>query len=563
MDVTTAANSTDKTPRPASGDRPNPGQSHARAWKPLRLLTFYRLVLTGLLTVLYFLLRDVNPFNVSLPQLFAGTLLAYLGFSLVVGFTTRLHWPGFRLQTLVQVFTDIAAITLLMHASGGLNSGLSVLMVVAVAAGALLLPGRLAFLFAASATLVLLAEASFGQLTLARPSAGMITRAGLLGMVLFAAAGLAYILAVRVRESESLAKQRGIDLANLQQLNQHIIQHLQSGVLVIDPDGAIRMCNSTAKKLLGLNPGPHSLEATRPDLHRQLHLWQQDHSWQPETITESDEQNRLIPRFSELRTAQGTGTLVFLDDSATLARQSQQIRLASLGRLSASIAHEIRNPLGAISHAAQLLEESERLDAADKRLIEIIGTHSQRVNTIIENVLQLSRRKTVQLQTIALHPWLQDFVADFCTSEKISPEQIRLSGNKQPVQVQMDPDHLHQVVWNLCRNAVRHAGAGAEITLRLQSNADQLVSLDIMDNGAGVPADKVEQIFEPFFTTESSGTGLGLYLARELCELNRCHLAYLTNPNGGSCFRIHFAPSLSATRTPAVTPRRQTEHALA
>lgn len=510
----------------------------------LRVLSLYRLVLSGLLTVLYVTLADADPFGVRQPALFATTLLVYLGFSLVAGFMVRLRWPAYRLQAPLQVFVDIGAISLLMHASGGVGSGLAVLLVVAVAAGALLLPGRLGFLFASVATLVVLAESGLDWLALATSGAGNVTRAGLLGAVLFAAAGLAHILATRIRESEALARQRGIDLANLEQLNRHIIQHLQSGVLIVDAGGAIRLSNATARKLLGIADGKRRpLARAAPALHRQLQRWQRDPGWQPDPVEAGDGHIRLIPRFTPLRTAQGPGAMILLDDSATLARQSQQIKLASLGRLTASIAHEIRNPLGAISHAAQLLAESDKLGADDQRLTEIIGHHTRRVNDIIENVLQLSRRGPVSGRTLALGPWLADFVREFADTEHVDAARLRLDVSPDTLSVRADPGHLHQVLWNLCQNGIRHAGGAAELRLVARATDTGAVHLDVIDNGPGIAEETAAQIFEPFYTTAANGTGLGLYIARELCELNGCRLSYRPAQDSGSCFRLHFAPA--------------------
>jgi two-component system sensor histidine kinase PilS (NtrC family) len=247
-----------------------------------------------------------------------------------------------------------------------------------------------------------------------------------------------------------------------------------------------------------------------------------------------------------------------MEDAAMMRQKAQHLKLASLGQLTASIAHEIRNPLGAISHAAQLLEESDQLDDADKRLIEIIDKHSQRVDTIIENILHLSRRKPVQPQRIELKYWLKDFITEFCESEKASADAFNLTIAENTEAVHMDPAHLHQVVWNLCKNGLRHAGSPAQLMLRVPDKEGQLTRLDIIDNGSGIPADKAGQIFEPFFTTESTGTGLGLYLARELCEINHCHLSYLPAATGGCCFRIHFAPqqkrSIGVMQTEADKP---------
>jgi len=519
-----------------------PGTPSAPAWQPLRILTFYRLILAGLLATIYYLLQDSNPFNVQNHPLFSSTLHAYLAFSLVAGFSTRLHWPGFRLQALLQVLADIGAIALLMHATGGVTSALAVLLVIAIAVGALILPGRLAFMFAAIAALALLFETGLARLTDVEPGAGDITRAGLLGLVLFAAAGLARVLALRTRESEALAQQRGIDLANMEQLNQYIIRQLQSGLLVVDPDNRIRLANDTARTLLGLN-GQTSMQlaTVAPELAGQLELWQKDPQWQPEAIQSQTASTTLLPRFGQLKTSRGNGALILLDDSAQLARQTQQIKLASLGRLTASIAHEIRNPLGAISHAAQLLEESDHIETADKRLIEIIGTHTQRVNTVIENVLQLSRRSDSHPQALKLGDWLTAFREEFLQTENIPSDQLELDLHPADLTVHVDPGHLHQVLVNLCQNGIRHAGASPHLVIRCQQESSGAVELDITDNGPGIDAQTAEQMFEPFFTTATSGTGLGLYIARELCEINQARLSYLRAASGGSCFRIHFA----------------------
>ena len=517
------------------------------AWRPLRLLTFYRLILAGLLTVLYFAAQDSNPFNVQLPRLFASTLLSYLLFSLAIGFATRLHWPHFGFQALLQVFADIAAITLLMHATGGVNSALGVLLVIAVTAGALIAPGRLAYLFAAVATLALLFETGLASLSLEKTGAESITRAGLLGLVLFAAAGLAQVLAARIRESEALAQQRGIDLANLEQLNQHIIRQLQSGIVVIAPDNRLRLANDTARALLGLDDDSNArLERVAPQLAQALGSWKRDPARQPEAIPSPVAGGTLMPRFRVLSTAQGEGALILLDDSSHLAQQAQQVKLASLGRLTASIAHEIRNPLGAISHAAQLLGESEHLDKGDKRLSEIISKHTQRVNTIIENVLQLSRRNTSQPQSLRLVDWLKQFHDDFVQSEHVTPDQLRLDTEPDDLAVRFDPGHLHQIMTNLCQNAFRHAGADPQVILKARQSDHGAVQLDLIDNGTGIDPETADQIFEPFYTTATSGTGLGLYIARELCEINQANLAYHPAPDGGSCFRIRFGTEQTA-----------------
>lgn len=514
----------------------------ATVWQPLRILTFYRVVLAGLLTVMYFVLLDSNPFRVEAPRLFSSTLLTYLAFSVAVGFTTRLHWPGYHFQSLLQILADIGAIALLMHATGGVTSSLTVLLVIAVAAGSLIVPGRLAYLFAAVATLALLFETGISVMSPEQATADDITRAGLLGLALFATAGIAHVLAIRIRESEALAQQRGIDIENLQQLNQHVIQQLQSGVVVIDPDNNIRLTNDTARKLLGVGGQRNKpLSRISPALASQLEQWKTDNQRQPEAIPAATTGSTLIPRISKLETAQGSGALILLDDSARLAQQTQQIKLASLGRLTASIAHEIRNPLGAISHAAQLLNESEYLDGGDKRLTEIIGNHTRRVNSIIENVLQLSRRSASRPRNLLLRDWLAEFRNELAQTEQIAPGHVSIDVQPEDLSVQVDPGHLHQLLTNLCQNALRHAGNNAQVVLRARHSPAGEIELDVLDNGPGIGPEAAAQMFEPFFTTATSGTGLGLYIARELCEVNQARLSYHPLPEGGSCFRIQFA----------------------
>ena len=524
---------------PATDAPENHAATTATDWQPLRLLTFYRVILAGLLMVLFLAFADSNPFNVELPGLFRSTLLAYLAFSIVAGFSTRLHWPGYQFQALLQVLADIGAIALLMHASSGVASSLSALLVIAVAFGALLLPGRLAYLFAAVATLAILFETSLASLSPERTDASDITRAGLLGVVLFMAAGLAHILVFRARESAALAEQRGIDLANLEQLNRYIVQQLESGLLVIDPDDNVRLLNDKARTMLGVgNSVLQQLGALAPELAAEFRHWRYDRQRQPQPITIGDTGIVLMPRFSGLTTAHGQGALILLDNSARLAQQAQQLKLASLGRLTASIAHEIRNPLGAISHAAQLLGESEQLNPGDKRLTEIIGNHTQRVNTIIENVLQLSRRSASQPQRLPLGEWLHLFREEFTQSQGIVPERMDVDVDPPGIEVQVDPGHLHQVLTNLCENALRHSrNDGSPITLRVHQGDSGCVQLDVIDNGPGIDADTAEQMFEPFYTTATSGTGLGLYIARELCEINQARLGYHALDDG-SCFRI-------------------------
>jgi len=529
-------------------DLPNRQERDALTWKPLRLLTFYRLILSGLLLTLFVVIPDSSSLDIRYPGIYAFASIGYLGFALLAGFTARLRNPPYELQATFHILADIVALTLLMFASSGSGGSLGILLLITVAAGSILMPGRMAFLFAAVAAMAVMGEQFYSSLLESAPHTTDFSQSGLLGMALFATAGLTYLLVRRIHESEALAWRRGIDLANMAKLNALIVQRLQAGIIVTDHEDQIRLINDTARKLLGapaVEPG-QPLQSLSPSLDKQLRHWRSHPDSEPSLLPNASNTAELLPHFTSIGTADGPGSLIFLEDTAIMAKQAQQMKLASLGRLTASIAHEIRNPLGAISHATQLLNESDALNDGDHRLVSIIGSHTRRVNAVIENVLQLSRPGTSLPQQIRLDDWLRQFVDEFAHSGSCRPEQIEYSVTPLDLEIHMDPSLLHQVVWNLCLNAVNHGrrnGAGLLIRLHAGSTGSAApVRLDIIDNGPGIDADMIDKIFEPFFTTGGSGTGLGLYISREICESNQARLEYLPAEAGGSCFRIQFAP---------------------
>lgn len=236
--------------------------------------------------------------------------------------------------------------------------------------------------------------------------------------------------------------------------------------------------------------------------------------------------------------------LIFLEDTSAVAERVQQSKLASLGRLSASIAHEIRNPVGAMSHASQLLRESPALGADDRHLTDIIQQNAVRVSQIIENILQLSRRETTRQERLDLPAWTTGFVQEFAQTLQLRPEAFQVVSDVTSLEVQFDPSHLHQVLWNLCDNAIKHGG-GTEAG-RVQLSMGRIGStgrpyLEVTDRGSGIEAALAERIFEPFFTDKPGSTGLGLFISRELCQTNGALLVYEPHPPGGSIFRIVFA----------------------
>jgi two-component system sensor histidine kinase PilS (NtrC family) len=342
-----------------------------------------------------------------------------------------------------------------------------------------------------------------------------------------------------------------VDLQNLSELNEYIVQHLRESIIVVDGDNRIRLSNASAARLLGtqdlLRAQPLA-EASVP-LADYVRRWRTDDalSSHPDfTLVNEGNSARISAHLAPLGKDgdRGGPLLVFLEDASIFNARVQQSKLASLGRLSASIAHEIRNPVGAMSHAAQLLAEAETLTADDKRLTDIIQTHSSRVSHIIDNVLQLSRRESGAPERFSLLPWLEDFAREFTRTLELQEGELAVEDVPGELEVRMDKSHLRQVLWNLCDNAVKYASETGGILVELHAGRVEARGrpyLEVRDHGLGVDPTTAEQIFEPFFTARSGGTGLGLYISRELCELNRATLLYLDREGGGSIFRIVFS----------------------
>ncbi len=519
-------------------------------WRILSALNGFRLFVAAVLLILFFGWRDPRIFGDSMPILFAAATAGYLVFAAATVVLLRQRWARVDAFGLAQIIVDIIAVVVLTHASGGISSGLGGLLIVFIGAGSLVLPYRYPPILAAIATFAILGEQAFLQFGAVQAPTNF-PAAGILSAIIFAMALSAQPLARRIQASEALARKFGIDLQNVSELNEYIVQHLRESIVVIDADDTVRLINSSASQLLGANEplSGRSLSEAFSELESYIKQWRADtsKSSHPEfTLVSEDTNVRITAHMAPLgQIGQRDGpVLIFLEDVSILNARVQQSKLASLGRLSASIAHEIRNPVGAMSHAAQLLRESQGLADEDKRLTEIIQTHSGRVSHIIDNVLQLSRRESSRPTRFGLKSWLDDFAGEFVSTLELQEGEFTIGNVPDDLQVRMDQGHLRQVLWNLCDNAVKYASETGGIMVEVQAGRMQNHGrpfLEVLDCGLGVDAATAEKIFEPFFTARSGGTGLGLYISRELCELNRATLLYLDRPGGGSIFRIVFS----------------------
>jgi two-component system sensor histidine kinase PilS (NtrC family) len=509
-------------------------------WRSLRYFNLFRLTLAGTFAVAYTLFGVINTFGADNPSLFYVTSIAYVFFAALMIVPIDIRWPRFNLLLNAQVSADIMFIVLLMHASGGIQSGLGLLLLGPLVTTGMVSRGRLAMFHAAMASIVLLLEQTYRVLVLAGSTKDYL-QTSLTSMGFFAIAGLAFVLTRRLAVTENLAQKQSIDLANLAQVNQLVIQNMQDGMLVVDEQGRVRQHNGEAEKLLGKPSEIWSrliLNDYFPALSGCLQRWHADPSSDRFELTVPATGKQVQVRFTAIGGDKRLGVLIFLEDLSLMQAQAQQHKLAALGRLTANIAHEIRNPLSSIGHATQLLQEEPGQDATHVRLLQIVRDNTHRLDRMVQDVLQLNRRDRATPETLRLGTTLRQFVEQFCQTEKI-PAKVVVLDVAEDLTVRFDRHHLDQVLWNLCRNAWRYCRQ-QEGSIRLRAafaSPGNVVQLDVIDDGPGIAEALRIQLFEPFFTTDSTGTGLGLYIARELCEANGATLNYIEAPQGGQ-FRI-------------------------
>jgi len=521
------------------------------AWRVIGLLNLYRLLVPLTLLSMQSVSATGWELAAARPRLFVSACITYFTAAVLLIIARRLHWSSLRIVALVNATVDALAIGFIVYASGGASSGLGILLVLPVFALTVLAGPRDALLIAAVAALAILVAQVVTGATSVSSATDYIT-AGVFGAVLFLVALATWPVANRLRESEALVRRQELDLANLAQLSQYIVQHLRESLLVVDAQDRIRLINESAAEILGdENAYPDALlgEASARLLYL-LESWRQRSGATggvpipDQTFVAADGARLIRAHFAQLGTSSPGPVLVFLEDTSLLEEKVQQSKLAALGRLSDSIAHEIRNPVGAMSHAGQLLGESSHLTGDDRRLTEIIRANAERVSAIIDNVQRLSRREAPRRERLPLAAWTWEFQQEFCQTMQWSASRLVLSSTSVDVEVTVDPDQLRQIVWNLCENGLKHAiGESADEILEIRygrmSGSDRPF-LEVADRGKGVAPEQAERIFEPFFSG-GRGTGLGLFLARELAQTNGATLLHEPRAGGGSIFRLVFA----------------------
>ena len=526
------------------------------------VINIFRFILSLVFIFFYLFVSESNWLDSENAQQFFNLAIAFssLSVSLLV---ISLFKPVLVAKTLpLQIVIDIIFIILLMHSAGGIQSSLGLLLIITIAIAGLVSNGRLALFYAAIASIGLLLEQSYQMITLdVLPST--YTQPVMLSLSCFATAWLAYSLAKRMHHSEALASARGIDLENLAQVNALITQEMHDGVIVVNEHFNIRHHNLQAESLLSLVADSkdtmpannalnnNSLNNNAPEIALTLNRWlkgEEPSNSSIITINNRELKLRFMPinqldqgnlqESDQLNLPHSDtffGAVIFIQDWSQVQSTAQQAKLAALGRLTANIAHEIRNPLSAISHANQLLQEEENISPPTARILQIVADNIQRIDQIINDVLELNRRDRTHQEKIALKPYLLDFYTQFCAVEKIPAANFQLDCSLQGKIIYFDKRHLTQILWNICKNGWQHSQKKTEsISLRCIEVGKNAINIEVIDDGIGVAEQNKTKLFEPFFTTQATGSGLGLYISRELAEANGAHLQYQDRKTGSA-----------------------------
>jgi len=511
----------------------------------------YRVLEAVLLLVLAFGPDHLQLLSAVDTPLLRSVALVYLALSLGLLWLSRRPAADLPLQGGWGLAIDIAVAAAVLAAQQGLDAGIALLLLFNISIGSLIVGPRLAIALA-----LLAAAAVFGEFAFSAFAHGddrSLVEPLLFAVCYLAGAAFSQFLRHELARSQALAEERGSEVAELTELNELVIRRMRTGVLVVDARHQVRLFNEAAWALLGARGAVPSLHDLHPPLDALLRRWRATGQVQPRSLRVGDDGPELLPRFA------ATGVreelfLVFLDDARHFSGRAEELTLATLGRLSASIAHEIRNPLSAILHAAQLLDESPGMADADRRLLEIIQGQCQRMDGIVESILWLARREHAQAEVVDVPRLLRRFVADYRGAHPLGADEIyeRASG---PLNAMVDPRHLQQMLTVLVDNARAYGrlpGQPARVLLHAATAEGEgveagSIDIDVVDHGPGIPPAVAARLFEPFYTTSEHGTGLGLYIARQLCEANQGSLRFSPVPAGGACFRIRL-PGRAAVR---------------
>ncbi|MBT8049238.1 MAG: HAMP domain-containing histidine kinase [Xanthomonadales bacterium] len=509
-------------------------------------LNIYRLIIAAVLAIAYFsglLSASMAPQSSIAATLVLVFYFLFAAFHLI---SARREDANFFRVAVWSLFSDIFSLSLLVVVFAGIGGGLGILLVFASAVAAVLLPLRLALLLASFASLAMVGTGLW-SFYFGNGTAEAMLQAAFFSVTAMVSTIMANQLAYWARDYRLIAEKQKETLTELEQVNELIIRRMRTGVIAVDETGLIRVMNESAWFALG-SPSvrERSLKSITPRLAKALDEWKNDTTSDPRPVVLEPSQAQVLPGFVALPGNDGIGAMIFLTDNNVVARRAVELSVNSLAKLSGSIAHEIRNPLAALNHASQLLEESPQIRLPEMRLINIIQNHAKRMNGIIENILQLSRREQSQPELVPLHLFLPEFASEFQSSQVNRQLDFKAAVQlEEETYVLYDKSQLSQCLWKLLDNAVDHASrdrSKPSVRLALARHEESgFCIITVADNGPGINKEQLSKIFEPFYTTRKEGSGLGLYIAKQLCEANQAELTVDSEPGSGAFFHIRLA----------------------
>ena len=517
----------------------------------LGYLSIYRLVISLLLAAGNLSVIPGDPFLTLSSSFVSIVLLAYAlfaAFELFMALRTATDAHSLMLYALL---ADTVFLCFVLIALGGLGSGVGILLVFTCSLAGMLLPIRLALFLAATTALAMIGDAAFSVFK-EQAVVGEILRAGMYGATAMLGCLLSQRLSFWARDFRLIAEKQQTTIADLQGINDLIIRNMSTGILVVDSTRRIKMMNEYAWFLLGSPKVRELLLADlSPRLDRALEKWHAEPGIDPKPVLLETSQAQVLPAFATMPGDEDVGALIFLNDESVVSRRALELSANSLAKLSGSIAHEIRNPLAALTHAAQLLDESPSITLNDMRLTNIILDQSKRMNGIVENILQLSRQEQSRPEPVELNSFLKTLAKEFKSTQTAKNLDFRLVVEAGRTLVVFDKSQLHQCLWKLLDNTVHHASVKRPPRAELRMRKDEIAGycvITVEDNGPGIPNSRIADIFEPFYTTRKEGSGLGLYIARQLCEANQGELTVDSRPGIGTAFhlRMGLAPNTRA-----------------
>lgn len=493
----------------------------------------YRLIISISLLLIYLLTAEQLSANYQYPFLYFYTLICYISINIFQLFLLKIVPLQVSKQLIFIFIIDVICLGVITFSAGGPNLQLSLLYVIIIFSSAILLNAHLSLIVTLFAVIMVVYQRFIGNF-FDYSNLNHLGNSVLLAFLFFVVYAIGRIAVQRFKILETLTFHQSIEIHQLQNINRYILEQIEDGYLVLDESNHIVLTNPAANTLLGIHL-PISLEKTpliklQPDLFELIRF--SDLEDGEEFSFESQQSLYTVNvKVKHLIVPEQALVLLILKDAQKITQQVQQLKLAALGQLSASIAHEIRNPLAAIVQANELLKES---DAHQQEMLSrMISKQSKRIDSIIQDTLGMAGNRPSEPQIISLVEFFESLLNEDLIDAK---QQIKLNLTDR-INILFDEKQLRQVLINLIRNALRHNSAEAEY---IEVNVDLKegrTCIDVVDFGSGVAKRDISQLFKPFFSTEIKGTGLGLYLSHTFCEANHAKLTYVERQQG-ACFRI-------------------------